>query len=162
MKTLRLFGIALITVLMSVAISSCSKSDDDNNGGGDTSASIEGKWYLKSEIWYGMKNGQMDMSNITLNETYGDYANERVWTFKKSGNDLILTEEEFPDYTNDYTLVRNEYTLVRNGNNDYHKGDYDRFVVKTLSSNSLVVDYYDNYYDDGKALWEYGTYYFMK
>ena len=153
MKTLRLFVIALITVLMSVAISSCSKSDDDNNGGGDTSASIEGKWYLKSEIWYGMKNGQIDMSNITLNETYGDYANERVWTFKKSGNDLILTEE-FPEQTN-------EHTLVRNGNNDYQMYD-DRFVVKTLTSNSLVVDYYDNYYDDDKSLWEYGTYYFMK
>ena len=153
MKTLRLFGIALLTVLMSVAISSCSKSDDDNNGGGDTSASIEGKWYLKSEIWYGMKNGQIDMSNITLNETYGDYANERVWTFKKSGNDLILTEES-PNWTN-------EYTLVRNGNNDYQKSD-DRFVVKTLTSNSLVVDFYDNYFDDDKSLWEYGTYYFMK
>ena len=41
MKTLRLFGIALLTVLMSVGSSSCSKSDDDN-GGGETSASIEG------------------------------------------------------------------------------------------------------------------------
>ena len=30
MKTLRFIGIALLTVLMSVAISSCSKSDDDN------------------------------------------------------------------------------------------------------------------------------------
>lgn len=152
MKTLRLFGIALLTVLMSVAISSCSKSDDDNNGG-DTSASIEGKWYLKSEIWYGMKNGQIDMSNITLNETYGDYANERVWTFKKSGNDLILTEK--------YSGQTSEYTLVRNGNNDYQKS-YDRFVVKTLTSNSLVVDYYDNYYDDDKSLWEYGVYTFMR
>ena len=154
MKTLRFIGIALLTVLMSVAISSCSKSDDDNNGGGDTSASIEGKWYLKSEIWYGMKNGQIDMSNITLNETYGDYANERVWTFKKSGNDLILTQKDSDGYTK-------EYTLVRNGNNDYQKSD-DRFVVKTLTSNSLVVDFYDNYYDDDKSLWEYGTYYFMK
>ena len=52
MKTIRLFGIALLTVLMSVAISSCSKSDDDNNGGGGSSASIEGTWYLKSEKWF--------------------------------------------------------------------------------------------------------------
>ena len=158
MKTLRLFGIALLTVLMSVGSSSCSKSDDDNGGGGGSSASIEGTWYLKSEKWFTDES----RTKVSSETTYGDYANEIVWTFKKSGNDLILTEEEFPDYTNDYTLVRNEYTLVRNGNNDYHKGDYDRFVVKTLSSNSLVVDYYDNYYDDDKSLWEYGTYYFMK
>ena len=44
MKTLRFIGIALLTVLMSVAISSCSKSDDDNNGGGGSSVSIEGTW----------------------------------------------------------------------------------------------------------------------
>ena len=150
MKTLRLFGIALLTVLMSVGSSSCSKSDDDNNGGGGSSASIEGTWYLKSEKWFTDES----RTKVSSETTYGDYANERVWTFKKSGNDLILTQED-PDYTN-------EYTLVRNGNNDYHKGDYDRFVVKTLTSNSLVVDYYDNYYDDDKSQWEYGTYYFMK
>ena len=156
MKTLRLFGIALLTVLMSVGSSSCSKSDDDNGGGGGSSASIEGTWYLKSEKWFTDES----RTKVSSETTYGDYANEIVWTFKKSGNDLILTEEEFPDYTNEYTT--DEYTLVRNGNNDYHKGDYDRFVVKTLSSISLVVDYYDNYYDDDKSHWECGTYYFMK
>ena len=150
MKTLRLFGIALLTVLMSVGSSSCSKSDDDNGGGGGSSASIEGTWYLKSEKWFTDES----RTKVSSETTYGDYANERVWTFKKSGNDLILTEES-PNCTN-------EYTLVRNGNNDYHKGDYDRFVVKTLSSNSLVVDYYDNYYKDDKSQREYGTYSFMK
>ena len=149
MKTIRLFGIALLTVLMSVAISSCSKSDDDNNGGGGSSASIEGTWYLKSEKWF------TDESRTTVSSetTYGDYANERVWTFKKSGNDLILTQKS--------SGQTKEYTLVRNGNNDYQKGN-DRFVVKTLTSNSLVVDYYDNYYKDDKSQREYGTYSFMK
>ena len=155
MKTLRLFGIAFLTVLMSVGSSSCSKSDDDNGGGGGSSASIEGTWYLKSEKWFTDES----RTKVSSETTYGDYANEIVWTFKKSGNDLILTEEGFPDYTNEYT--KDEYTLVRNGNNDYQVYD-DRFVVKTLSSNSLVVDYYDNYYDDDKSHWECGTYYFMK
>ena len=150
MKTLRLFGIALLTVLMSVGSSSCSKSDDDNNGGGGSSASIEGTWYLKSEKWFTDES----RTKVSSETTYGDYANERVWTFKKSGNDLILTTK----FSDGDTI---EHTLVRNGNNDYQKYD-DRFVVKTLTSNSLVVDYYDNYYDDDKSLWEYGTYYFMK
>ena len=120
MKTLRLFGIALLTVLMSVGSSSCSKSDDDNNGGGGSSASIGVTGYLKSDNW------SRDES-----------------TTKFSDGDTI------------------EHTLVRNGNNDYQKYD-DRFVVKTLTSNSLVVDWYDNYYVDDKSQWEYGTYYFMK
>ena len=149
MKTIRLFGVTLLTVLMSVGSSSCSKSDDDNGGGGGSSASIEGTWYLKSEKWFTDES----RTKVSSETTYGDYANERVWTFKKSGNDLILTEV-FPDQTN-------EHTLVRNGNNDYQEGN-DRFVVKTLTSNSLVVDYYDNYYKDDKSQREYGTYSFMK
>lgn len=149
MKTLRLFGIALLTVLMSVGSSSCSKSDDDNNGGG-SSASIEGTWYLKSEKWFTDES----RTKVSSETTYGDYANERVWTFKKSGNDLILTTK----FSDGDTI---EHTLVRNGNNDYQEYD-DRFVVKTLTSNSLVVDWYDNYYVDDKSEWEYGTYYFMK
>ena len=151
MKNIRLVGMALLALFMSVSFSACGGSDDDDNngGGGDTSASIEGTWYLKSEKWF------TDESRTTVSseKTYGDYANERVWTFKKSGNDLILTEK--------YSGQTSEDTLVRNGNNDYQYYD-DRFVVKTLTSNSLVVDFYDNYYDDDKSLWEYGTYYFMK
>ena len=152
MKNIRLVGMALLALFMSVSFSACGGSDDDDNngGGGDTSSSIEGTWYLKSEKWFTDES----MKTVSSEKTYGDYANERVWTFKKSGNDLILTHKSSSGQTN-------EYTLVRNGNNDYQKS-YDRFVVKTLTSNSLVVDYYDNYYDDDKSLWEYGTYYFMK
>lgn len=157
MKTLRLVGIALLTVLMSVGFSSCSKSDDDNNGGGgggSSSASIEGTWYLKSEKWYGWKDGQPVMSNETLNKTYDDYANERIWTFKKSGDDLILTQKSKSGSTN-------EYTLIKNGNNDYKKGN-DRFVIKTLTPNSLVVDFYDGFYREKDSEKEYGIYTFMK
>ena len=152
MKNIRLVGMALLALFMSVSFSACGGSDDDDNngGGGDTSSSIEGTWYLKSEKWFTDES----MKTVSGEKTYGDYANERVWTFKKSGNDLILTQKSSSGYTN-------EYTLVRNGNNDYQKGN-DRFVVKTLTSNSLVVDYYDNYYDDDKSLWEYGVYTFMR
>lgn len=151
MKNIRLVGMALLALFMSVSFSACGGSDDDDNngGGGGSSASIEGTWYLKSEKWFTDES----RTKVSSETTYGDYANERVWTFKKSGNDLILTAEN-PDCTN-------EYTLVRNGNNDYQMYD-DRFVVKTLTSNSLVVDWYDNYYVDDKSQWEYGTYYFMK
>ena len=152
MKNIRLVGMALLALFMSVSFSACGGSDDDDNngGGGDTSSSIEGTWYLKSEKWFTDES----MKTVSGEKTYGDYANERVWTFKKSGNDLILTHKSSSGQTN-------EYTLVRNGNNDYQKS-YDRFVVKTLTSNSLVVDYYDNYYDDDKSLWEYGVYTFMR
>ena len=150
MKNIRLVGMALLALFMSVSFSACGGSDDDdNNGGGGSSASIEGTWYLKSEKWFTDES----RTKVSSETTYGDYANERVWTFKKSGNDLILTEKS--------SGQTKEYTLVRNGNNHYQKGN-DRFVVKTLTSNSLVVDYYDNNYDDDKSQREYGTYSFMK
>ena len=151
MKTLRLVGIALLTVLMSVGFSSCSKSDDDNGngGGGGTSASIEGKWYLKSEKWF------KDASRTTVSseKTYDDYSDERIWTFKNSGDNLILTET--------HSAKTNNWDLIKNGNNDYRKNN-DRFVVKSVTPNSLVVDYYDNFYKDKEDQKEYGVYTFMK
>ena len=47
MKTIRLFGVALLTVLLSVGFSSCSKSDDDN--GGSSSNPLVGTWELSDE-----------------------------------------------------------------------------------------------------------------
>lgn len=46
MKSLRLIGMALITVLLSVSYSACSSSDDDEPGGGgsDNKSLIVGKW----------------------------------------------------------------------------------------------------------------------
>lgn len=147
MKTLRFIGIALLTVLMSVSFSACGGSDDEET------ASIEGTWYLKSEIWYAWKNGQPDMQNVTMQKSYADYDKARIWVFTKDGENLIL-EQIHGNYDNKYTLE-----VV--GNNEYKKWG-DKFVVKVLSSKSLVVDYYDNYYAKDDKDKEYGTYTFMR
>ncbi len=152
MKTISFFGVALLTVLMSVSFSACG-GDDDDNGGGGISASSEGKWYLKCEKGYGWKDGQPDMSNVTIDKTYDDYADARIWVLTKEGENLIL--EQIKGYNN------NKYTLQVVGNNEYKKGN-DKFVVKVLSSKSLVVDYYDSYYDKDDKYKEYGTYTFMR
>lgn len=47
MKTFKLIGVALLTVLLSVSFSSCSKSDDDN--GGSSSNPLVGTWELSDE-----------------------------------------------------------------------------------------------------------------
>ena len=152
MKAIRLFGVALLTVLLSVSLSSCSKSDDDN-GGGSSSASIEGTWYLKAEKWYGWKNGQPDMSNETINKTHGDYDDNRIWVIKKSGSNYILTEKR--------PSKEKEYTLTSVGNNEYQKGN-DKFIVKSVTAKSMEVGYYDNFYKEDESAKEYGIYTFMK
>ena len=50
MKTFRFIGVALLTVLLSVSFSSCSKSDDDN--GGSSSNPLVGTWELSDEDGY--------------------------------------------------------------------------------------------------------------
>ena len=143
MKTIRLFGIVFLTVLMSVSFSSCSKSDDDN--GGETSASIEGTWYLKSEKWFTNES----RTQVRSEKSYGDYSKERVWVIKKSGNEISLTENG------------KERTMTKLGNNEYRKNN-DKFVVKTLTSKSLIVDYSDNYFKEKDEYKEYGVYAFMR
>ena len=107
MKTLRFIGIALLTVLMSVAISSCSKSDDDNNGGGGSSASIEGTWNLKRCMlykWDYSKNSP-DWStgySYTLNEP-------ETWIISKNGDNLKVKESFFEEGS----LYENEFILTQ-------------------------------------------------
>lgn len=159
MKTLRFLGMALIAILVSVSFSACSSSDDDDdNGGGGLVTTIEGTWYLKSERWYAWKDGQPDMHNIKMQQSYDDYAKERIWVLKKDGENLLLEQT----MTEKGKRETNKYTLEKIGNNEYKKGN-DRVVIKSISEKQLVVDYYDGYYsdydDDAK---EYGIYTFMR
>jgi len=149
MKTFRLIEMALFAVLVSVGFTACSSSDDEET------ASIEGTWYLKSEIWYAWKNGQPDMQNVTMQKSYADYDKARVWVIKKDGENLNLVQTR-------KSGDPNTYTLEKKGNNEYQKGS-DRVVIKSISAKLLVVDYYDGYYsdyDDNDK--EYGVYTFMR
>ena len=134
MKTLRFIGITLLTVLMSVGSSSCSKSDDDN-GGGDTSASIEGIWYMMSEFEYELKNGEPDFSKIVWSH---DYRGTNIsWTFAKTNDGYNVTMLENGIH---------EYSLVKVGNNEYKMGTVDKVVILSVSSNSLELGIYENFY----------------
>ena len=141
MKTLRLFGIALLTVLMSVAISSCSKSDDDNNGGGGSSASIEGTWNLKRFMlyeWDYSKNSP-DWSTgwaHTLNEP-------ETWIISKNGDNLKVKESFFEDGS----LYEYEFILTHVKDNEYKIED-DCLIFSNITETSMQVEVYIDYYDD--------------
>lgn len=137
MKTLRFIGIALLTVLMSVAISSCSKSDDDN-GGGDTSASIEGIWYKMSVFEYELKNGEPDFSKIVWSHDYS--GSNSSWIFGKTNDGYNVTSLGNGE--------AHEYSFVKVGNNEYKMDNVDKVVILSVSSNSLVLGIYENFYKD--------------
>lgn len=151
MKTIRLFGMALLTVLMSVCFSACGGSDDeDNGGGGSSSTSIEGTWISKSEKWYSWdrENNQPD---------YSDYytISGDTWIFKKDGDNYIwryLYTDHGKDYEETRELIRvneKEYTVFSNNKKR------SRILFKSITKNSLELEYYDGYYSSN-GTFEYG------
>ena len=150
MKTIRLFGVTLLTVLMSVGSSSCSKSDDDN-GGGDTSASIEGIWYKMSVFEYELKDGEPDFSKLVWSHDYSD--SNSSWTFAKTNDGYNVTSLGNGTF--------DEYSYVKVGNNEYKMDTVDKVVILGVSSNSLQLGIYENFYKNSSDK-EYYKYIFKK
>ena len=152
MKTLRFIGIALLTVLMSVAISSCSKSDDDNGGGG-SSASIEGTWNLKRFIYY-----QWDYYNNSPDRSKGwaHTLNEpETWIISKKGDNLKVKESYFEEGS----LYEYEFILTHVKDNEYKIED-DRLIFSNITETSMQMNVYYDYYDDtstskGYEIWRF-------
>ncbi len=153
MKTMRLFGVALLTVLMSVGISACGGSDDDvdNGGGGSSSASIEGTWYLKSMkgFYYYPADGKFEPHNSSKNPDveYADYSDDVVMTVTKNG-DNFTTKWKGNGYNQTLVFEKmgvNEYLCTESNT------VYNRIVMKTMSDKKLVFEWYDAYYEDAKG-----------
>ena len=139
---------ALLTVLMSVAISSCSKSDDDNNGSGGSSASIEGTWNLKRFMlyeWDYSKNSP-DWSTgwaHTLNEP-------ETWIISKNGDNLKVKESFFEEGS----LYEYEFILTHVKDNEYKIED-DCLIFSNITETSMQIDVYYDYYDGTSTHKEY-------
>lgn len=150
MKTLRFIGVALLTVLMSVGFSACGGDDDDVDNGG-SSASIEGTWHPKSQIWYDWdseKNAPDYSDSYTID-------NDETWIFTKNGDNFIWRYIA-TSHGRDFDESRE---LIRNKDNDYRvKGkSYDsRMVFKSVKSNSIELEYWDGYYTK-HGTYEYGV-----
>ena len=155
MKTLRFIGIALLTVLMSVAISSCSKSDDDNNGGGGSSASIEGTWNLKRFIYY-----QWDYYNNSPDRSKGwaHTLNEpETWIISKNGDNLKVKQSFFDSGS----FHEYEFILTHVKDNEYKIED-DRLIFSNITETSMQMDHYCDYYDDTSTYKQYSITRFEK
>jgi len=152
MKTLRFFGVALLTVLMSVSFSACGGSDDDDNGGGgSSSSSIVGTWYWQTEKWYTDET----MTEVSSEKTYTAETSKKTWTFTETGGTLYMFETSKKTGEKSNTLE-----LKKTANNDYRWGN-DRIIVKSISANKLVVDYYEDFYKEGYKP-DYGSIILMK
>ena len=153
MKTLRFIGIALLTVLMSVAISSCSKSDDDNNGGEGSSASIEGTWIEKRLISY-----EWDYSKNSPDMSTGEARTPNApetWIISKNGDNLKVKQS----FSEDGSLYEYEFILTHVKDNEYKIED-DRLIFSNITETSMQMNVYYDYYDDtstskGYEIWRF-------
>ena len=148
MKSLRFIGIALLTVLMSVAISSCSKSDDDNNGGGGSSASIEGTWIEKRNISY-----EWDYSKNSPDMSTGKARtpnDPETWIISKNGDNLKVKQSFFDSGS----FHEYEFILTHVKDNEYKIED-DRLIFSNITETSMQIDVYYDYYDGTSTHKEY-------
>ena len=155
MKTLRFIGIALLTVLMSVAISSCSKSDDDNNGGGGSSASIEGTWIEKRNISY-----EWDYSKNSPDMSTGKARtpnDPETWIISKNGDNLKVKQSFFDSGS----FHEHEFILTHVKDNEYKIED-DRLIFSNITETSMQMNVYYDYYDDTSTNKAYKIYRFEK
>jgi hypothetical protein len=155
MKTLRFIGVALLTVLMSVGFSACGGDDDDVDNG-SSSASIEGEWRLKTFKTYhyyyedgrktdeqiAYKNGKMQPVS---NYKWGVYDENEIWTLKKEGENIIIYDLSKKPCTLE-KVAGNEYLFIKNLSNG--KIQYHRVVIKRTSNDELIIEWYDDFYED--------------
>ena len=130
MKSLRIFGIALLTVLMGVAISACSKSDDNNGDPPTDLSSVIGRWKCTSstDSWDGgSKTDYMINVILTVKEdgkyesTSKDMGLKGTWNL--SYNRLTVISDKNRIFT--ATVSVNSTTLILKGTtNDGYAFNY--------------------------------------
>ena len=148
MKTIRLFGIALLTVLMSVSFSACGGSDDDVDNG-TPSASIEGSWYLKSlkGYRYYVADGKVEPHNSSKNPDveYDESSKSVDFTLSLRGENIHFFNGSNTTFIFE-KMGGNEY-ICKRPNTDI----YDRIVIKDVSKDRFIFEWWDNYYKDARG-----------
>lgn len=109
MKTLRFIGIVLLTVLMSVVISSCSKSDDDNNKGSGDIPVTTNKYLMKTSLTSGK-------GEVFLEKTYIYDSNTRISRINATSKIANLSADSYSYSYGDNSIEVNGVTYnIQNG-----------------------------------------------
>lgn len=125
MKTLRLIGMAIIAVIMSVNFVACDDDEDSDN------VSLIGKWKVDSYI---------DVTNgVTTHYTYQDWIDDGGYpylVFEEKDTYCIDVDGSIEEYSS-YIYDENSKVLIEN--NGYSEYKYE---VISLTKNKLTLRYY--------------------
>ena len=110
MKTLKLFGVALLTVLLSVSFSACG-SDGDDNG---STASIVGTW---------LETGKAK-----------SYQAKLVFTGQEASGNVSYLEDDQIIWTGTYNINGSKLTITKSNKTSFES------TIKSLTSSTLVLE----------------------
>jgi len=110
----------MVTVL-SVGFISCSDDDDD----ADYSTSIVGSWQLSHSKGWDIYNGNKD--------TWDDAEDDTFWVFNSDGTGYNYYSYETGKFYFDWSIKNDVLTVYEEG------GDTDKYTIKQLTSDKLVV-----------------------
>ena len=131
MKTKSFISLLSLTLGLIVSVfsfTSCGGGDDDEHQ--ISSSSIEGTWYLINE-----KNYSDDTFTTMLSEeSYNKNDTRKKWNITYQGQNLHIIQ-------NDSRTLE----FIKVSNNVYQYSD-DRYVIKSISSTLMIVEYIDHYY----------------
>ena len=125
MKTLRLIGMAIIAVIMSVNFVACDDDEDSDN------VSLIGKW--KVDRYIDATNG------VTTHYTYQDWIDDGGYpylVFEEKDTYCIDVDGSIEEYSS-YIYDENSKVLIEN--NGYSEYKYE---VISLAKNKLILRYY--------------------
>ena len=77
---------------------------------------------------------------------WGKFENNEIWILTKDGEKIKITTPEGTSTLengvgNEYLYIKNKYKTQRNK-------EYHRVVIKKPSIDELIIEWYDNYYED--------------
>jgi len=157
MKTLRFFGMVLLTVLMSAGFTACGDDDDDI---GNVS-NIYGTWETTHSEGWEKTNGKLDDEwDWDASESSNtDYLGRFVFTedgeaihYEWTGSRWYLC------CTHDYTISGNKLRIK-----DFDGDDEDLVMtIKTLTESVLVLESSDSWTEDGEKYESYEKQTFKK
>lgn len=143
MRTLRISGLFLMTILLVASLSSCSKSDDDDESGVNTKL-IEGSWYLNLSTSYDWdkENNKPIPNSMEMSKPHSTV----IWELLKQNDGFlcIIQRVSFSDKFYFHHASGNEYytTFVDNENDKC-----SRIIFKSVSEHEMIVEWYENYYN---------------
>ena len=113
MRSLRLIGMALITVLLSVSFSACCSSDDENdNGGNNYKSLIIGKWKVSGESSMVATHVEYKKDGTFWNTSTEEPTYEQYGVYKIDGDILYKMFSDEDDWEMYKITLLNSMSLI--------------------------------------------------